>query len=75
LTVLDGVSKVGGYFALFGLLEALLYFYNLKSFERDLATEYGNHKKDEVKEAVSYEMFIRIVKAYQRKELELREIP
>jgi hypothetical protein len=36
LTVLDGVSKVGGYFALFGLLKIVLFMYNRKSFEKNL---------------------------------------
>ena len=36
LTVLDGVSKVGGYFAIFGLLKVCLFMYNRKSFESSL---------------------------------------
>lgn len=35
-TYTDGLAKVGGYAALFGILKIALFFYNKKSFEKDL---------------------------------------
>ena len=35
-TVTDGLAKVGGYFALFGLLKLAMFMYNKKSFESSL---------------------------------------
>jgi hypothetical protein len=39
-TVLDGVSQVGGNFALISLLGLFLYFYNVSSFEKSLVKRY-----------------------------------
>jgi len=40
LTVVDGLAKIGGYFALFGLLKIWLFMYNKKSFEKSLQKRY-----------------------------------
>lgn len=39
-TVMDGLSKVGGFFALFGILKVCLFFYNKGSFEKSLKKRY-----------------------------------
>lgn len=40
LTVVDGLSKIGGYFALFGILKLCLFIYNKGSFESSLKKRY-----------------------------------
>jgi hypothetical protein len=40
LTVMDGVSQVGGFFAILGLLKLFLFFYNKSSFEKSLQKKY-----------------------------------
>ena len=46
--MVDGLSKVGGYFALFGLLKIALFMYNRKSFEGSLK----KHFKMKVEESM-----------------------
>jgi hypothetical protein len=36
VTVMDGVSQIGGFFAILGLLKLFLFFYNQSSFEKSL---------------------------------------
>ena len=40
LTVVDGLAKIGGYFALFGILKVCLFIYNKGSFEKSLQKRY-----------------------------------
>ncbi len=40
MTVLDGLGKIGGYFALFGILKVFLFFYNRSHFEESLKKRY-----------------------------------
>ena len=40
LTVVDALAKIGGYFAIFGLLRMFLFMYNKKSFEKSLQRRY-----------------------------------
>jgi hypothetical protein len=40
LTVMDGVSQIGGFFAILGLLKLFLFFYNQSSFEKSLQKKY-----------------------------------
>ncbi len=40
LTYMDGVSQVGGFFAILGLLKLFLFFYNQSSFENSLQKKY-----------------------------------
>jgi len=40
LTVTDGLSKIGGYLALFGILKIAMFMYNNKSFEKSLKKRY-----------------------------------
>ena len=41
MTVVDGLSVIGGYFALFGILKLCLFMYNKKSFEKSLQKRYA----------------------------------
>jgi hypothetical protein len=36
LTVIDGLSKIGGYFAMLGIFKIIMFMYNKKSFEGSL---------------------------------------
>ncbi len=37
---MDGVSQIGGFFAILGLLKLFLFFYNQSSFEKSLQKKY-----------------------------------
>lgn len=39
-TVIDGLSKIGGYFALFGVLNMVLFIYNEYSFRKALKIKF-----------------------------------
>jgi hypothetical protein len=39
-TVTDGLSKIGGYFALFGIINVIMFMYNERSFQRSLTKRY-----------------------------------
>lgn len=53
MTVIDGLSKIGGYFALFGLLKVGLFMYNKKSFEGSLKKRF----KEKLAESMSGQDF------------------
>ena len=51
LSVMDGVSQIGGFFAMLGILKLCLFFYNKASFEKNLQKKYkeliASHNKGE----------------------------
>jgi hypothetical protein len=48
---MDGVSQIGGFFAMLGILKLCLFFYNKASFEKNLQKKYkeliASHNKGE----------------------------
>jgi hypothetical protein len=43
---MDGLSKVGGYFAILGLLKIFLFNYNKRSFEGSLKSTFKRHVEE-----------------------------
>lgn len=77
LTVLGGLTRIGGYITIFGLLKIALFLYNRHSFENKLLKKYKSKiretldeddareiNKDTVRELMSYEMLMQLVLTY-----------
>jgi hypothetical protein len=72
VTVFGGLTKIGGYITIFGLLKVGLYLYNRHSFENSLLKKYrrrikqtldGDQKVDKqmIRDMMSYEMLMKLV--------------
>ena len=46
--MIDGLAKIGGYFALFGILNMVLFIYNEYSFQKNLKTRYKQVIQDSI---------------------------
>lgn len=71
-TVFSGLTKIGGYITIFGLLKIALFLYNRHSFENKLLKKYKKEiketfsdynvekkiDKNTIREYMSYEMFM-----------------
>jgi len=78
-TILAGLTKIGGYITIFGLLKIALFMYNQYSFESKLLKKYKTKIKDSlddgfdypidkktIRELMSYEMLMELVLSYLR---------
>ena len=85
MTVLGGLTKVGGYITIFALLKILLFFYNKHSFESKLLKKYKKKikealeddddrivDKNAIRELMSYEMLMQLVLTYLRDKKDIR---
>lgn len=77
VTIMGGLTKVGGYITIFGLLKIVLFLYNQYSFENKLLKKYKDRIKDAlednyespidkktIRELMSYEMLMELVLAF-----------
>ena len=77
-TILNGLTRIGGYITIFGLLKIALYMYNQYSFENKLLQKYREEiqetiqdknyeiDKNTIRELMSYEMLMKLVLAHLR---------
>lgn len=85
VTVFGGLTKIGGYITIFGLLKIALYLYNRHSFENKLLKKYrrriaetlddadpGQVDKNTIRELMSYEMLMQLVLNYLKEQKEFR---
>ena len=72
MTYFGGLTKIGGYITIFGLLKVALYLYNRHSFENSLLKKYRRRIKETmdddkkvdkqtIRELMSYEMLMKLV--------------
>jgi hypothetical protein len=72
VTYFGGLTKIGGYITIFGLLKVALYLYNRHSFENSLLKKYRRRiketmeddkkvDKETIRELMSYEMLMKLV--------------
>lgn len=86
-TILGGLTKIGGYITIFGLLKIALFMYNQHSFESKLLKKYKTKIKDSlddgydypidkktIKELMSYEMLMELVLSYLRERKGLKTL-
>ncbi len=85
MTVMGGLTKIGGYITIFGLLKIALFLYNRHSFETKLLKKYKKKiegtldddddrkiDKNTIRELMSYEMLMQLVLAYLREKKDFR---
>lgn len=83
VTVFGGLTKIGGYITIFGLLKVALYLYNRHSFENSLLRKYRKRikqtleedqrvDKQMIRDMMSYEMLMKLVIEHLRKEKNVR---
>ena len=85
MTVMGGLTKIGGYITIFGLLKIALFLYNRHSFETKLLKKYKQKiqgtldddddrkiDKNTIRELMSYEMLMQLVLAYLRDKKDFR---
>lgn len=78
-TLLSGLTKIGGYITIFGLLKIALFVYNQYSFETKLLKKYKEKIKDSlddnfdlpidkktIRELMSYEMLMELILTHLR---------
>lgn len=91
MTIMGGLTKIGGYITIFGLLKIALFMYNQFSFESKLLKKYKKKIRDSlddsyeypidkktIRELMSYEMLMELVLSYlkERKGLTtLKDMP
>ena len=85
ITVFGGLTKIGGYITIFGLLKIALYLYNRHSFENALLKKYRRKikqtfddddkrkvDKKTIRELMSYEMLMQLVLNHLKDQKDLR---
>jgi len=85
MTVMGGLTKIGGYITIFGLLKIALFLYNKHSFETKLLKKYRKKiqstlddddsrpiDKNAIRELMSYEMLMQLVLAYLKDRKDFR---
>jgi len=85
MTVMGGLTKIGGYITIFGLLKIALFLYNRHSFETKLLKKYKQKikstldedddrpiDKNTIRELMSYEMLMQLVLNYLKDRRDFR---